>query len=172
VYSPVLIHTSVGRITTLCLESSVKVISAIGVNLILAVGLIVILALTAVQTRPDLGTSTDTVADLCERDLVANTKNLANDLVADSKRVRAFTPVSADGMAITGANTTALDLDVYIVLAKGTGLKRVLLEVGPVLGAGGLEALELIGDRHDDVLEMRGISEGKKRETNKVRING
>jgi hypothetical protein len=161
-YSPVLMHTSVRRITTLCLESGVKVISAIGVNLILTVGLIVILALTAVQTRPDLGTSTDTVADLCERDLVTNTKNLANDLVANSKRVRAFTPVSADGMAITGANTAALDLDVYIVLAKGTGLKRVLLEVGPVLGAGGLEALELIGDRHDDV-EMRGILEKGRR---------
>lgn len=155
-----------GRITTLCLEASIEIISAIGVNLILAVGLIVVLALTAVQTRPDLGTSTDTVADLCERDLVTNTKNLANNLVADSKRVGAFTPVSTDGMAITGADTTALDLDVYIVLAKGTGLKRVLLEVGPVLGAGGLEALELIGDRHD-VLEMRGIRKGKKRETNR-----
>jgi hypothetical protein len=86
--------------------------------------------------------------------------------VADSKRVRAFTPISADGMAITGADTAALDLDVYIVLAKGTGLKRVLLEVGPVLGAGRLEALELIGDRHD-VLEMRDIRKGRKRETNR-----
>jgi hypothetical protein len=52
-------------------------------------------------------------------------------------------------VTITGADTAALDLDVDIVLAKGTRLEGVLLEVGPVLGAGGLEALELIGDRHD-----------------------
>jgi hypothetical protein len=37
-----------GRITTLCLEASIEVISTIGVDLILAVGLIVVLALTAV----------------------------------------------------------------------------------------------------------------------------
>jgi hypothetical protein len=139
----------VRRVTTLGLESSVKVISAISVNLVLAVGLVVILALAAIQARPNLGTSTNTVANLGETDLVAYTKNLADNLVADSKRVRAATPVSADGMTITGANTAALDLDVDIVLAKRTRLERVLLEVGPVLGAGGLEALELVGDRHD-----------------------
>jgi hypothetical protein len=143
-------HSAVGRVTTLGLETSIEVISAIGVDLVLAVGLIVVLALMALKTRPNLGTSTDTVADLSESDLITNTENLANNLVAYGERIRAAAPVTADGVAIAGADTAALDLDVDIVLAKGTGLKRVLLEVGPVLGAGGLKALELVGNRHDE----------------------
>lgn len=154
--SPVLMHSAVRRITALGLETSIEVISAISVDLVLTVGLVVILALTALKTRPNLGTSTDTVADLCESDLITNTKNLANNLVAYSERIRATAPVAADGVTITGADTTALDLDVDIVLAKGTGLKRVLLEVGPVLGAGGLKALELVGNRHDDDERYKG----------------
>lgn len=143
-------HSAVRRVTTLGLETSIEVVSAIGVDLVLTVGLIVVLALVALKTRPDLGTSTDTVTDLCESDLITNTENLANNLVAYSERIRAATPVAADGVTITGADTAALDLDVDIVLAKGTGLKRVLLEVGPVFGAWGLKALELVGNRHDD----------------------
>jgi hypothetical protein len=143
-------HSAVRRITTLGLETGIEVISAISVDLMLTVGLVVVLALTTLKTRPNLSTSTDTVADLCESDLITNTENLANNLVAYSERIRATAPIAADGVTITGANTTALDLDVDIVLAKGTGLKRVLLEVGPVLGAGGLKALELVGNRHDD----------------------
>ena len=146
-YLPVLVHSAVRRVTTLSLEPSVKVIRAISINLILTVGLVVVLALTAVLARPNLRTSTNTITDLGEGDLVAYAENLADNLVADSERVRAGTPVAADGVTITGADTTALDLDVNIVLAKGTRLEGVLLEVGPVLGAGGLEALELVGDR-------------------------
>lgn len=116
-------HSAVRRVTTLGLETSIEVISAIGVDLVLTVGLIVILALMALKTRPDLGTSTDTVADLSESDLVTNTENLANNLVAYGERIRATAPVAADGVTVTGADTTALDLDVDIVLAKGTGLK-------------------------------------------------
>lgn len=116
-------HSAVGRVTTLGLESGVKVISAIGVNLVLAVGLVVILALTAVHTGPNLGTGADTVSNLGESDLVAYTEDLADNLVADSKRVRAGTPVSADGVAITGANTAALNLNVDIVFTKGTRLE-------------------------------------------------
>jgi hypothetical protein len=48
VYLPVLVHSAVRRVTTLSLEPSVKVISAISINLILTVGLVVILALTAI----------------------------------------------------------------------------------------------------------------------------
>ena len=152
------------RVTTLSLEPSVKVIRAISINLILTVGLVVVLALTAVLARPNLRTSTNTITDLGEGDLVAYTKDLADDLVADSERVGAVTPVAADGVTVTGADTTALDLDVDIVLAKRTRLERVLLEVGPVLGAGGLEALELIGDRHDGcVWGIEYMREGRER---------
>lgn len=115
----------------------------------LAVGLVVILALTAVKARVDLSTSTDTVTDLGERHLVTDAEDLADDLVADGQRVRALTPVTADGMTVAGADTAALDLDINVMVAKGTGLEGVLLEVGPVLGAGRLETLELVGDRHD-----------------------
>lgn len=159
-------------VTTLSLEPSIKVISAISINLILAVGLVVILALTAVLARPNLRTSTNTITDLGEGDLVAYTKDLADDLVADSERVGAVTPVAADGVTVTGADTAAFDLDVDIVLAKGTRLEGVLLEVGPVLGAGGLEALELVGDRHDEyVWGIENMGEGRERKK-ETRVNG
>lgn len=148
--SPVLVDAAVGRVTTLSVDTSVEVRSTISVNLVLAVGLVVILALTALEARIHLSTSTDAVANLGQRHLVADTDNLADNLVTDGQRVGAFTPVAADGVTVAGADAAALDLDVDVVVAKGTGLEGVLFKVGPSLGAGGLEALELFRERHGD----------------------
>ena len=83
-----------------------------------AIILIVALALWALQTRPDLGTDTSTVADLECRDLGANFYNFANDFMANGDGSWRFTPTSSDGMDIGTADTTALDLDVDIVVTK------------------------------------------------------
>lgn len=137
-------------------ESSIQVRRTVGINLVLAVRLIVVLALLALQARVHLSTDTDALADLGHGDLLANLEDLANDLVADSERVRAASPVAGDGVHVAGADTAALDLDVDIVRAKGAGGPGVLLELKPILRRGGLEARELFGVRHGDGVSLRG----------------
>lgn len=88
-----------------------------------AIVLIVTLALWALQARPNLGTDTSTVADLECRDLGANFYDLANDLMTDGDWCWRFTPTSCDGMNIGTADTTALNLDVNIVVAEGLWLE-------------------------------------------------
>lgn len=59
-------------------------------------------------------------------------------------------PSTADGMQITGANTTGLDLDIDIEIAKWLWSQLIELEIGPVLGIFNLEALESIWVNHLD----------------------
>lgn len=130
-------------------ETSVEVLSAVGVNLVLAVGLVLVLALAAVKARVDLGADTDALAGLGESDLGADTEDLADDFVSDGKRVGGVrTPFAVDLVKVTGADTAGVDLDVDVVVAKGTGLPGVLFKLEELFGAGGLEALELVRDRH------------------------
>lgn len=140
------------RVAALRGEASIEVRRAISVNLVLAVRLVVVLALTALEARPDLGADTDALADLGEGHLGTDLEDLADDLVADSQRVRAAAPFAADGVQVAGADTAALNLDVDVVVAKGARGPRVLFKVLPFLGAGGLEARELFGVRHFGVV--------------------
>lgn len=57
-------------------------------------------------------------------------------------------PIAPDGVEVATADSTALNLDVHIVVTKRLGLEFVLLEVLPRLGAFDLEARELVGIRH------------------------
>lgn len=66
--------------------------------------------------------------------------------MADGEGVGLSTPVTLDGVDITGANTAALDLDIDIIVSKRLGVKLLLLEVLPGLRAIDLEAGELLGD--------------------------
>lgn len=66
--------------------------------------------------------------------------------MADCEGVWLSTPVTLDGVNITGANTAALDLDIDIMVSKRLGVKLLLLEVLPGLRAIDLEAGELVGD--------------------------
>lgn len=88
----------------------------------LAVRLVLVLALVALQARPDLSTDTDSLADLGESDFGTDAHDLADDFVSDGQRVRAVAPVAADGVAVTGADTAAFCLDIHVVVAKGSGL--------------------------------------------------
>lgn len=109
----------------------------------LAIRLIVILALPALEARPDLRSDTNSLTNLGERHLGPDLENLADNLVADGERVRAATPIAAYSVQVTGADTAALNFDVDVVIAKGTGIPGVLFKLLPFLGTGSLEAREL-----------------------------
>lgn len=72
------------------------------------------------------------VADLAVGDLATDLDDLANDLVANTKREGSVTPASSDGVKIGSANTTSLDGNVDIVLFELLKLELALLEVGPM----------------------------------------
>jgi hypothetical protein len=146
--------TNVRGVTALGDVSGVHVLLTPSVDLVSAVGLVVVLALLALQAAVDLSTNTDTLSNLGEGDLGANLDDLADNLVTDGERVRAVTPVTVDLVHVTGADTAALNLDINVLLVEGTGSKVILLEVGPVLKTGGLEARELLGvvDHGDGLL--------------------
>lgn len=135
-------------ISSLANEPSVEVFLAIGINLILAVRLIVILALATILTRVNLSTAADALSNLGERHLGTDAQNLSHNLVPDGERVRAVAPVAANLVSVAGADTAAFDLEVDVIVAKRSGLPRVLFEILPVVERGRLEALELVGDRH------------------------
>lgn len=132
-------------VTALSDVASVHVLLTPGINLVSAVGLVVVLALLALQAAVDLSTNTDALANLGEGNLGTNTDDLADDLVADSEGVRAVTPIAVDLVHVAGADTAAFNLDIDILLVERARSEGVLLEVGPVLEAGGLVALELFG---------------------------
>lgn len=135
-------------ISSLANEPRVEVFLAIGINLILAVRLIVILALATILTRVNLRTATHALSNLGERHLGTDAQDLSHNLVPDGERVRAVAPVAADLVSVAGADTAALDLEIDVIVAKRSGLPRVLFEILPVVERGRLEALELFGDRH------------------------
>lgn len=73
--------------------------------------------------------------------------------MAHAKREMLLSPPSTDGMQITGANPTSLNLNVNIVVAKWLGLKLIEVELGPFLGVLNLEAFEGVWINHF-VLDM------------------
>ena len=66
--------------------------------------------------------------------------------MSNSKRKLLLAPTAAEGVDITSTHTTALDLDVDVVVTEGLGLEFVLVELSPGLGAVDLEAGKLFGD--------------------------
>lgn len=110
------------RIASLGCVAGVEVWGAVGIDLVLAVRLVLVLALATLQARVHLRTNTDSLADLGQRHLGANANDLANDFVSHSQRVGAVAPIAADGVAIAGTDTAALCLDVDIIVAKGSRL--------------------------------------------------
>lgn len=59
-----------------------------------------------------------------------------------------LSPAAANGVDIAPAYTTALDLDINIVVAERLWLELVLVEFEPGLGPVDLETSELLGVRH------------------------
>lgn len=83
--------------------------------------------------------------------------------MAYGKGVVLGAPFAVDGVEIAGADATALDLNVDVVIAKGLRLELILVEVLPRLGAIDLEAGELFGVRHSYDAALQGFQYKGKR---------
>ena len=136
------------RVSSLSDVPCVKILGTVRIDLLCAVRLVVVLALSALEAAPDLGAHANALAGLGERHLGAHTEDLANNLMTYSEGAMAVAPIAADGMHIAGANAAAVDLDIHIVVGQGTRFPGVFLEVLPFLFAWRLEASELVWDRH------------------------
>lgn len=85
----------------------------------------------------DLGTDTDTVADLDVLDVLADLGSSTDDLVTGNAEVVVQrTPATRDGVDVRATNTTVGDGNVDIVIGLLLEVEVVDLEVGPVLGVG------------------------------------
>lgn len=85
--------------------------------------LVVALALRALETGPDLGADTDTIALLDVLDGLADLDRLPDNLVAYADRGMGLAPAAGDGVDIGTADAAALNLDVDVVVAKDLGLE-------------------------------------------------
>lgn len=65
-----------------------------------AVVLICALALLALETTPDLGANTDSVALLYLLDILANLDSFSNNFVADAERTLVIAPSSGNGVSV------------------------------------------------------------------------
>ena len=92
--------TNVRRVASLC-NSAIGVLSTVGIDLVGAVVLLVGLAVVASKIGANLGTGTDTVADLVLGDLGSNLDNVANDLVSYTEgEGNVLAPSTSDGVDI------------------------------------------------------------------------
>jgi hypothetical protein len=85
------------------------------------VGLIVVLALLALQAGVQLGTQAYALPGLDQRHLGADTHGFANDLVANGQREVLVSPAAADGVYIGTADAAGLDLDLDVEIFEGLG---------------------------------------------------
>ena len=91
--------SDVRSITTLC-NCSIGVRCAIGIDCLGAVVFLVGLAVVASQIGANLGTDTDSVADLDGSHVLADLDGAANNLVTDTKGKRNLSPTSRNAVEI------------------------------------------------------------------------
>lgn len=103
-------------VTTVGLALVVGVDTTVGVDGLLAVGLVAVLAVDALEASLCLGTNTNAVADLDVLDLGSDTDGLSDNLVADAARVRGRAPAGAQHVNVATADTAVGDLDVDVGL--------------------------------------------------------
>ena len=94
---------------------------AICIHLMHAVGLIVVLALFALEAGIQLRTEAHALAGFHQRDFGPDSQGLANDLVADGQREVLVAPAAADGVHIGAADPAGLDLDLDIIVFEWLG---------------------------------------------------
>lgn len=96
----VLVNTNVRRVTSLG-DSAVRVLSAVGIDLVRAVVLLVGLALVTGKIGADLGTRSNTVANLVLGDLGSDLDDAANDLVSYAQgKGNVVSPSTGDGVDV------------------------------------------------------------------------
>lgn len=105
----------------------------VGVNLLRAVVLVPVLALSALHARPDLRANSDTVSDLDSLDLVADAHGLADDLVSDDEGQLALAPALLEGMHVGAAHAAVADGDFDVVGLERLGRELDDFQVGEFL---------------------------------------
>lgn len=106
------------RVTTLC-DGAILVRSAVCIDGIRAVVLLVRFAVVAREIGTNLGSNASAIADLEILDLGTDFDDLADDFVAYAERKRdLFSPAAGDGVNVGRANTTCVDGNVDIIIFK------------------------------------------------------
>ena len=114
----VFVNTNVRRVASLC-DSTVRVFSTVGVDLVRAVVFLVVLALVASKICANLGTRTSTVTDLDLGDLGPDLDNTTNNLVPYAERKRdVLSPSTGDSMDIRSADTASINGNIDIVILE------------------------------------------------------
>ena len=104
----------------------------VSVQLIWAVVLVALVARPAFHAAGDLRADADALADLELIDLVADTGDVPDDLVAGDERQLGFAPTLAERMDVGAAHAAVGDGDLDIVFFEGLRLERRQLEVRPL----------------------------------------
>lgn len=117
---------------------------------LLAEHLLVSFALGALAAGVDHAADSDHVADLVFGDVLANSADLTDDLVASNNRVNGAGPVAVGGVEIRVAHTGVDNINQDIVREDLTTLKLVELE-GSIRGLG---SVRLNGERHFNLIGL------------------
>lgn len=91
----------------------------IGVKLVWAVVLVALFARPALHAAGDLRADADTLADLELGDLVADTRDMPDNLVSCDKGQLGLAPTLGEGVDVRAAHAAVGDGDLDIVLLEG-----------------------------------------------------
>jgi hypothetical protein len=141
-----LVRADVAGVAALGDDAGLGPDGAVGIELVDAVGLVIVLALLALQAGVELGADADALARLDQSDLGPDAQGLANDLVADAEGEALAAPAAADGVDIGAADAAGLDLDLDIVVLEGLGRD---LEGGVSISPRFLELSSRVGEKTD-----------------------
>jgi hypothetical protein len=84
-------------------------------------------------------------------------QNLRYHTMTDTERVILLSPATTDGVNITGADATSINLDIYVVIAKWLWLELVLVKFLPRVRSIDLEAFKGIWVNHCDMSGVWGV---------------
>lgn len=128
---------------------AVEVLAVVGHGELVAVGLLLHLARAAALAALRLSANTNAVADLEVLDVLADLGDMADNLVADNKRVVGRSPAGAESVNVGTADTAVRNLHLNVGLLEGLGLEVAPLHVA--LGSRGVvgnPAVEVRSGRH------------------------
>lgn len=98
-------------------DSTVGVLSTIGIDLVRAVVLVIRFAVLACQIGSNLCADTCSVSDFEVLDFRADFDDFANDLVAYAEgKWDVFAPAAGDGVDVRGADTAGVDGNIYVMV--------------------------------------------------------
>jgi hypothetical protein len=97
--------------------------SAVRIDLMAAIRLVVIIALIAVETRVDLSAHTDSRTSFDERYFGTDSDSSPDDFVAAAQRPVLGSPFTGEGVDIRATDAACLDLNVDVKVFKWLGFE-------------------------------------------------